>query len=101
MTALRRFAESPAGDPPPSKQVAAPLRRFLEPREGPAPGEVCEFCAEMLTDDHRHVVDIEGRALKCACRGCGLLFIEAGAGGGRYRTVPDRYAELAGFTLEP
>jgi len=98
VSTLRRLA-GPA--PPPQEEVPlpAPLRRFLQPRPGPKPGEACELCAEPLTDAHRHVVDIEARALKCTCRGCGLLFIERGAAGGHFRTVPDRYAEIVPFAV--
>lgn len=98
MSTLRRLA-GPA--PPPQEEVplAAPLRRFLQPRPGPKPGEACELCAEPLTAAHRHVVDVKARSLKCTCRGCGLLFIERGAAGGQYRTVPDRYTEIVGFSV--
>lgn len=35
----------------------------------------------------------------CACPGCYLLFTASGAGGGRYRAVPDRYLCLPDFQL--
>ncbi|MCQ4079339.1 DUF5947 family protein [Streptomyces sp. RB6PN25] len=64
------------------------LRRFLAP--APAEPERCELCGQRLTEDHRHVVDTEHRALACACTPCALLFATPGAGHGRFRTVPDR-----------
>lgn len=65
------------------------LRRFLTPRERVIPGERCEFCAELVYDEHPHVVNIETRSLMCSCRGCYLLFSPDGAAGGKYRAVPD------------
>ncbi|GAA2745744.1 MULTISPECIES: DUF5947 family protein [Kitasatospora] len=65
------------------------LRRLREP--APPQPERCEFCGRDLPPGHRHLVDTEERALTCACTACGLLFQQAGAAGGRYRSVPDRY----------
>ena len=70
-------------------EIAPGLRRFLEPRKRAIPGERCEFCTELVYDDHPHVVNIETRSLMCACRGCYLLFAPDGAAGGKYRAVPD------------
>jgi hypothetical protein len=74
----------------------AALRRLLEARSRPGPGERCEFCAEPVREGHGHVVNVETRALVCACRACALLFMSAGAAGGKYRTVPDRYLSVPG-----
>jgi hypothetical protein len=52
--------------------------------------ERCELCREVLTDRHGHLVDTDKRSLACACRACYLLFTQEGAGGGRYRAVPER-----------
>jgi hypothetical protein len=59
------------------------------------------MCGEVVPDDHEHVVDIEVRSLMCTCRGCWLLFTSDGAGGGRYRAVPDRYLDLDGLSMAP
>lgn len=72
-------------------EVPEGLRRLLRPRPAPAPGEQCEMCAELLGPDHSHVVDLASRNLVCTCRGCYLLFTPDGAGGGKYRAVPDRH----------
>ncbi len=69
--------------------IAPNLRRFLEPRQRAVPGERCEFCTELVYEEHPHVVNIETRSLMCACRGCYLLFAADGAAGGKYRAVPD------------
>ncbi|KPI17574.1 hypothetical protein OV450_2350 [Actinobacteria bacterium OV450] len=42
-------------------------------------------------DGHRHLVELDQRALVCACTACALLFDRPGATTGRYRAVPDRY----------
>ncbi len=100
---------------------AAGLRRFVSdrpagpragtPAEGPGVGtegdragavsqdaaaaprdeERCEFCAAGIGAEHGHVADLERSSLMCACRPCYLLFTHGQAGGGRYRSVPDRY----------
>jgi hypothetical protein len=55
----------------------------------------CEFCHAGLPEVHRHVADVEARALACACAPCHLLFQTAGAGRGRYRAVPDDYRQAS------
>ncbi|HEV7829381.1 MAG TPA: DUF5947 family protein [Pseudonocardiaceae bacterium] len=57
------------------------------------------MCAEPIGDWHGHVVDVEGRGLMCTCRPCALLFTKEGAGGGRYRAVPERYKYSADVPL--
>jgi hypothetical protein len=57
------------------------------------------LCAELIDADHGHVVDLESRALLCACRPCYLVFAPAGAGGRRFRAVPQRFVELSEMTL--
>jgi hypothetical protein len=79
--------------------VSANLRRFLEPRTGPRPGEVCELCAQPLADDHSHVVNLDSRNILCTCRACWLLFTHEGAAGGRYRAVGSRYLYDPAFRL--
>ena len=56
---------------------------------------------EPIPDDHDHVVDLEQRSLQCTCRGCYLLFTPEGAGGSRYRAVPDRFLSFPDFELSP
>jgi hypothetical protein len=65
--------------------------RALTPyaRQRPAlpPRQRCELCGVAIGDEHRHVVDLDRRALQCACAPCGLLFDQER---GRYRRVPQR-----------
>lgn len=88
---------------PLSSTPLAILQRLREtrPRATPRAGERCELCSEPISDDHRHLVELEARSLLCACRGCYLLFTSEGAGGGRYRAVPDRYLAFGDFRLSP
>ena len=90
--------------PPPGASLSG-LRRFARPVSALAPAglprigerrpesgtERCELCDEALDARHGHVVALERRSLMCACRGCYLLFTREGAGGGKYRAVPERY----------
>ncbi|MGH3673043.1 MAG: DUF5947 family protein [Pseudonocardiaceae bacterium] len=86
---LRRFVAGAAPPPATEGKEAA----------GKRPGEQCEMCAVPITDWHGHVVDVENRGLMCTCRPCALLFTEAGAAGGRYRAVPERYRYSADVPL--
>jgi hypothetical protein len=81
----------------------APLRRIREApeRPRPRPGEVCEMCAEAITEEHNHIVDVEHRNLMCTCRGCWLLFTARGAGGGHFKAVPERFAAFPELELSP
>lgn len=81
--------------------LSAVLKRIGEIRlkPKPRPGERCELCAELIPDEHGHVVDLETRALMCACRPCYLVFAPEGAGGARFRSVPDRFVSFPDFTL--
>jgi hypothetical protein len=59
----------------------------------------CELCGEPMPGEHRHLLDLSTRELRCACRACSLLFDRDAAGGGHYRLVPDRRLRLGGFEL--
>jgi hypothetical protein len=74
-------------------------RKVFSKRADHAPGERCELCNEAIPAEHPHVVNLESRALQCACRPCYMLFTERGAGGGRYASVPERYLYDRDFTL--
>ncbi|MFF9912746.1 DUF5947 family protein [Streptomyces sp. NPDC013457] len=66
------------------------LHRFTAPR--PPREERCELCGARLTDErHRHLVDIDKRALACACGPCAQLMDGSGGSQGRFRAVPGRF----------
>lgn len=68
------------------------LRRFAQPTPGKATvGERCDLCAVAIGERHGHLVALDQRSLRCACRACYLLFTVDGAGGRRFRAVPERY----------
>jgi Family of unknown function (DUF5947) len=76
------------------------LARIRASRGAPQPaGERCEMCSEAIADEHRHVVNLEGRQLMCVCRGCYLLFTDTEAEL-RYRAVPDRHLAFPNFALD-
>ena len=84
---------------PPRGGGAFSILRRIATRPQPNPDQqTCDMCAEPITDDHRHVVDIQSRQLMCTCRGCGLLFT-ADAAHQRYRAVPDRFLSFPDFEL--
>jgi hypothetical protein len=56
------------------------------------------MCAEPITEDHSHVVDLQTRSLMCTCRGCYLLFMDQQAQL-RYRAIPERYLSFSGVRL--
>lgn len=87
------MTSSPAGP-----SGIAVLQRLMA-RPKPA-GEACEMCAEPVGPSHSHVVRLDQRKLMCTCRGCALLFTNAGAGQGRYRAVPDRVLHDPDFAVD-
>ncbi|HVM40284.1 MAG TPA: DUF5947 family protein [Acidimicrobiia bacterium] len=70
----------------PSGAVPVTIRRRPEV-------EACELCGAPLDDEHGHLFDRSEHALRCACRACALVMGAEGAGGERFRLVPDRYAD--------
>lgn len=78
------------------------LRRFTQKREpAQAPKEIehCELCSEVISADHRHLLDLSSRALICSCQACSLLFSNDGAGARKYLLVPRRYLSLTDFQM--
>jgi Family of unknown function (DUF5947) len=70
------------------------LRRVMQPRARPAPGEACDLCAEPIGESHSHVAHVAERRLMCTCRGCYLLFTAEGAGAQKMRAIPEEYRRL-------
>jgi hypothetical protein len=77
----------------------ASLQRLLRKPKIQAPGERCDYCAEPVPPEHGHLIDLQARRIMCSCRPCYLVFQPSGAAQGRYKTVPTRYHEIAGFDL--
>jgi len=74
--------------------VTEQLRRYAAARRRSAAEERCEFCGAGLEAEHGHLLDIGRRRLLCACRPCYLLFTQDGAGGTRFRAVPDHWTAV-------
>lgn len=55
------------------------------------------MCGDGIADDHGHLVNLFSRSLMCVCRPCHLLFTQTGAGGARFRAVPQRYLSIRAF----
>ena len=62
--------------------------------------EHCDLCGAVIPAEHRHVLDVSTRDLRCACRACSLLFDRPAAADGRLRLVGDRRLALPGFVLD-
>jgi len=65
----------------------------------PEPEEHCELCSNPIPPEHRHLLEIETRDLKCACRPCSVLFDSDAAGAGKYKLVRDRRLRLEDFAM--
>jgi Family of unknown function (DUF5947) len=85
--------------PPRADDPFGVLRRVMQPRARPQPGEACEMCGEPITHMHSHVAALSERRLLCTCRPCYLLFTQPGAGSRRLHAVPDRYRLAADFAF--
>jgi hypothetical protein len=93
----------PAAAPLRADPLAA-LRRVRAARSsvrstGPASVERCELCAVPVPAEHRHVVNLDSRALLCACRPCSLLFEHPDVKLA-YRTIPDRHVALPALSRQ-
>src|ERR671920_810613 len=82
------------------------LRRFAQEESEKAAKEVaeaaqehCELCGEPIPPEHRHLLEVSTREIKCVCRPCSILFDRQAASEGRYRLIPDRHLFLENFEM--
>jgi hypothetical protein len=77
------------------------LQRFAQraARATEAAQERCDFCGELLAGEHRHLLEIAPREVRCVCRACSILFDKEAASQGRYRLIPDRRLSLEAFRM--
>ena len=61
--------------------------------------ERCELCGAPIEPEHRHLLELATRDLKCTCRPCSILFDRAAASEGRYRLVGDRRLAIPDLAL--
>jgi hypothetical protein len=84
-----------------SSRLARLARRPREENGAPrSAAELCELCGTPIPAEHRHLLDLEARRLRCACRACSLLFDRPAAAKGKLRLIGDRRLRLADFTLD-
>jgi hypothetical protein len=74
------------------------LQQMMQKR--PPPGERCDFCATPVTPQHGHLIELAERRILCTCRPCYIVFQPAGAAQGKYRAIPNRYREIAAFSID-
>lgn len=79
-----------------ARAAAGPVPGFAAEADPP---EHCDLCGAEIPAEHRHVLELSTRAIRCACRPCSLLFHLGGSGAGRLKLIPDRRIALDGFTL--
>jgi hypothetical protein len=81
------------------------LRRFAEEesekaaKAAEAAQEYCDLCGELISSEHRHLLEVSTREIMCSCRPCSILFDSEAASEGRYRLVPDRRLFLEDFEI--
>jgi hypothetical protein len=82
------------------------LRRFAEEESEKAAKEAaeatqehCDLCGEPIPPEHRHLLEVSTREIKCTCRPCSILFDSEAASEGRYRLIPDRHLFLEDFEM--
>jgi hypothetical protein len=61
--------------------------------------EHCDLCGCPIPAEHRHVLDLSDRELRCSCRACAVLFDSPAAGAGHLRLVPERRLRLDDFAM--
>jgi hypothetical protein len=79
--------------------VTSRLRRLAQrapasAASGDDPAARCDLCSAPIGPEHRHLLELPSHLLRCACRACTVVLGAAGAGGGRYRLIPERFREL-------
>jgi hypothetical protein len=82
------------------------LRRFAQEESEKAAREAveatqerCEMCSEPIPPEHRHLLEVSTREIRCVCRPCSILFDREAASEGRYRLIPDRRLFLEDFGM--
>jgi hypothetical protein len=86
-----RRPQDAGADAEASGREPAERRSESAARERGSAASACEFCSAQIEETHGHIVDLGRRAILCVCRPCYLLFDHDGAGGSRFRAIPDRY----------
>src|ERR671912_2209925 len=81
------------------------LRRFAREEQAKTgapeavPQERCDLCGGVIPPEHRHLLEVSSREIRCVCRACSILFDREAASEGRYRLIPDRHLFLEDFQM--
>jgi hypothetical protein len=82
------------------------LRRFAQEESekaakaaAEAAQEHCDLCSEPIPSEHRHLMEVSTREMRCVCRPCSILFDSEAASEGRYRIIPERHLFLEDFEM--
>ncbi|MBO8187164.1 DUF5947 family protein [Streptomyces spirodelae] len=67
----------------------------------PQDPERCELCADLVPEEHRHLLDTTADQVLCACRACSLLFTRDAASEGHYLLIPRRRRRLGPVPTAP
>ncbi len=72
------------------------LRSFV--RKPSERRHVCELCSAPIASSHQHLLELEKRAVACACDACAILF--GGNARQRYRRIPRDTQQLHDFVMD-
>lgn len=61
--------------------------------------EHCDLCSERIAHQHRHLLEVAAREVRCVCYPCSVLFDRDAAGEGRFKLIPDRHLFLPQFSM--
>src|SRR5205814_7270200 len=86
---------------PDSRESFPVLQRFIRQaaQAAEAARERCDLCGETIPPQHRHLLEVASREVRCACRACSILFDREIASLGKYRLIPERCLYLASFRM--
>jgi hypothetical protein len=57
------------------------------------------LCDERISSEHRHLLEITTREVRCVCYACSVLFDREAASRGKLKLIPDRRLYLADFRM--
>lgn len=61
--------------------------------------ERCDLCGQTIPPEHRHLLEVMPRQVRCVCRPCSILFDRKAASQGIYRLIPERRLSLSDFQI--
>src|SRR5689334_4133699 len=97
----RRQGSAMMSDPNLPGELSA-LKRFARRGQQAAEAalESCEFCSEPIPSEHRHLLEVSKREVRCVCQACSILFDREAASLGKFRLIPDRRLYFPDFRMD-